>query len=224
MMKSYKKFSKIHIISDYILYFDGASKNNPGLGGAGCILYKLNNDGKSQEIWRCSHFLGYVTNNEAEYKALLLGLYKINDLGISNVCVRGDSLLVINQVRKLYKTKSKNLICLNEKCQEYIDKIFNISFQHIDRKHNEEADLLANLALKNNNNNHFSYQESLNQNFTNDESYILNKIVNPEYCEIYDYEDIKNETSKVNQKYKNIFDYYDKCTLYTINNVCNYKN
>lgn len=168
------KNAKIHIISDYVLNFDGASKNNPGRGGAGCVLYELNDEGKYKEIWNCSYFLGKVTNNEAEYKALLLGLNKIKEMEISNVNVLGDSLLVINQIRKLYKVNSKNLIPLYEKCQIIIDEICNISFQHIERKYNKRADFLANLALKNNimNLNDF---ENLNQPFTDDIYYKVNE-------------------------------------------------
>jgi ribonuclease HI len=55
----------------YELYFDGGSRGNPGLSGAGAVLFK---DGT--EVWTCAHFVGLdKTNNQAEYTGLIIGMY-----------------------------------------------------------------------------------------------------------------------------------------------------
>ena len=122
--------------------FDGASKGNPGLSGAGAVIYK-----NGVEVWSSCKFVGYKTNNQAEYSALILGLKGALDLGISNLSVLGDSLLVINQVNNIYKVKS---VCLHELYKEAqnLKTEFNyIDFSHVYREFNKRADELSNLAL-----------------------------------------------------------------------------
>ena len=87
---------KIHqdMECEYKLNFDGCSKGNPGLSGAGAVLYK-----HEQEIWNESYFVGdNCTNNQAEYAGLILGLNQAISLHIKELIVEGDSLLVINQM------------------------------------------------------------------------------------------------------------------------------
>ena len=88
----------------YKLFFDGASRGNPGLGGCGISL-----EFENKEIGIDYKYLGKCTNNFAEYSALELGLKKAIDLNIKNLIVFGDSLLVINQVNKLWKCNNINI-------------------------------------------------------------------------------------------------------------------
>ena len=137
-----KKEAKIHPYNEYTMNFDGASKGNPGLSGAGAVIYK-----NGVEVWSSCKFVGYKTNNQAEYSALILGLKGALDLGISNLSVLGDSLLVINQVNNIYKVKS---VCLHELYKEAqnLKTEFNyIDFSHVYREFNKRADELSNLAL-----------------------------------------------------------------------------
>ena len=137
------KYSKIAPEFDYILHFDGCSKGNPGISGAGAVIYK---DGT--EIWNDSFFVGeYFTNNHAEYSGLLLGLQQAIVLGITHIAVKGDSLLVINQMTGVYKCHSSNIKELYETAKSFEKKFENIEFYHIDRKFNKRADQLANYAL-----------------------------------------------------------------------------
>lgn len=126
----------------YILHFDGCCKGNPGKSGAGAVMYKDN-----EEIWSCSKYLGKGTNNQAEYKALILGLEKAVELSISDLCVFGDSQLVINQVNGIYKVSSSQIKPLYEKVNELKNKIENVEFYHVYRHENERADRLANDGL-----------------------------------------------------------------------------
>ena len=84
---------------DYKLFFDGASKGNPGLAGAGAVIYHY-----EKEIWHGHKFIGKkATNNEAEYSGLIIGLNKAIELNIKSLLVNVDSLLVINQLTGKYK-------------------------------------------------------------------------------------------------------------------------
>jgi len=125
--------------------FDGCSKKNPGHSGAGAVIYKDN-----VEIWTDSKYIGhYKTNNEAEYSALILGLYQARNLSIDELLVCGDSQIVIKQMMQEYKVKSANLIPLFTEAMSISKDIKQIKFEHIYREQNQRADQLANLAIIN---------------------------------------------------------------------------
>jgi len=130
-------------VTDYILYFDGCCKNNPGSGGAGAVLYY-----KGEEIWGASKFVGIrSTNNTAEYGGLILGLQEAIVREISDLTVRGDSQLVIKQMRGEYKVKSDKLLELHHSAKTLTDCFKNITFEHVYRHENKRADELSNMAL-----------------------------------------------------------------------------
>jgi ribonuclease HI len=130
---------------DYKLFFDGASKGNPGLAGAGAVIYHY-----EKEIWNGYKFIGEkATNNEAEYSGLIIGLNKAIELNIKSLLVNGDSLLVINQMSGKYKCNSENLLPLYNTAKELSAKFKNIQFQHIYRNLNKRADELSNIAITN---------------------------------------------------------------------------
>jgi ribonuclease HI len=128
---------------EYKMQFDGCSKKNPGLSGAGAVIYKYD-----KEIWSGKLFISEnATNNYAEYAGLILGLQKAIDLNIKNLHVEGDSLLVINQMTGKYKCNSQNLIEQCNKAKELATKFDNINFVHIFRNKNARADELSNNAV-----------------------------------------------------------------------------
>lgn len=102
----------------YNIYFDGASRSNPGpCSSAGVILDNNNNILFSKTSrYECN------TNNYAEYNGLINGLELAleNNLFDKEIIVYGDSLLVINQTNKIWQCKSNNLIPLYEKVQNLI--------------------------------------------------------------------------------------------------------
>ena len=130
--------------SIYKLQFDGCSKGNPGLAGAGAVIYC-----DDKEIWSSYLFVGNkFTNNEAEYNGLILGLKTaINDLQISSLIVEGDSMLVIKQMKGEYKVRSPNLIHLYTTAVNLSKQFETISFDHIYRNNNKRADELSNIAI-----------------------------------------------------------------------------
>ena len=128
---------------EYKLQFDGCSKNNPGLAGAGAVIYK-----NGIEIWADHLFVGTNnTNNYAEYSGLLFGLEKAIELNIKALHIEGDSLLVINQMTGKYKCNSPNLIEPHNKAKELAAKFESINFVHIFRNKNARADELSNQAV-----------------------------------------------------------------------------
>ena len=134
---------KIFPILEYVLYFDGCSKGNPGPSGIGAVIYK-----NKIEIWNSCKYIGDKrTNNESEYSALIMGLEEAIKMDIKELSVCGDSLLVINQVNGIYKVKNQNLLVLYENVLLLKSKFIYIDFNHVYRNNNKRADELSNLAL-----------------------------------------------------------------------------
>lgn len=143
-IKLTNKDAKIYPITEFSLHFDGCSKGNPGIAGIGAVIYK-----NGIEVWSSCKYIGNnKTNNEAEYSALIFGLEAAIEQNIKNLSVCGDSLLVINQVNKIYKVKHPKLFDLYEKVI-YLNKQFDyINFKHVYRADNKRADKLSNIALE----------------------------------------------------------------------------
>jgi len=128
---------------EYTLYFDGCSKGNPGKAGSGAVIYK-----NKSEIWGKSLFIGDKnTNNEAEYMGLIIGLEEAINIGVEDLYVEGDSLLVIKQMKGLYKVKAENLYKLYEKAKKLEKQFTSVSYNHVYRDKNKRADELSNMAL-----------------------------------------------------------------------------
>ena len=135
---------KIYPEFDFKLMFDGGSRGNPGLSGAGAVLYHLDD-----EIWCDSFFVGVnATNNHAEYAGLIMGLQHAKDLNIKCLKVEGDSLLVINQMKGHYKCTSSNLFELYQEAKSLLLHFDSIHFNHIYRNENKRADQLSNIAVE----------------------------------------------------------------------------
>ena len=125
------------------LYFDGGSRGNPGVSGAGAVLLC---DGK--EVWWGAQFLGTdKTNNFAEYSGLILGLHEASRLNIKNLVVYGDSNLVVEQIKGNYKVKSDSLRHLYNEAVDFISNIPDFKISHIPREQNQRADFLSNQAM-----------------------------------------------------------------------------
>ncbi len=125
------------------VFIDGASKNNPGLSGAGVVLYR-----NSRKIKELSVFLGKTTNNCAEYASFILGLQEVVKLGEKKASFYSDSQLLVNQINGIYKIKNQNLFLLQVIAKNLISALEEFKIEFIDREENKEADNLANLAVK----------------------------------------------------------------------------
>ncbi|KAJ0099285.1 hypothetical protein Patl1_22021 [Pistacia atlantica] len=126
-----------------VLKFDGASKGNPGLAGAGAVLRA--EDGSM--VCRLREGVGIATNNVAEYRAVLLGLKYALKKGFKNIRVQGDSKLVCMQIQGLWKVNNPNLAGLCKEAKELKDKFQSFQISHVLREYNSEADAQANLGV-----------------------------------------------------------------------------
>jgi ribonuclease HI len=123
-------------------YFDGASRGNPGVAGAGALLV----DEGGSVIWEYRGFLGHRTNNEAEYQALIALLEEVRRRGIRSVLIMGDSQLVISQVTRKWKINMPHLRELASRVWELCEGL-DASFKWIPREENALADRLSNEAI-----------------------------------------------------------------------------
>lgn len=134
----------------FTLYADGGARGNPGPAGAGAVVF----DAIGKRIVEVADYLGETTNNVAEYEAVLRGLkallaeYHEGFFKTASVEIRMDSKLVIEQLRGAYKVKHPNLIPRYLEVKNLIARHFpNISYMHVPREQNQDADELANKAM-----------------------------------------------------------------------------
>ena len=124
-------------------YFDGGSRGNPGLAGWGA--YIANDDGTV--LAGLSGALGVATNNVAEYHGLIAALQWAADNDVTALAVKGDSLLLVEQMRGNYKVKNEGLKPLHMKARMLVMQIGNVSFAHVPREKNKDADRLSNVGM-----------------------------------------------------------------------------
>mgnify|MGYP001289772841 CR=1 FL=1 len=131
----------------FSLYFDGASRGNPGPASLGGVIY----DSLKEEKINYKKAIGVATNNYAEYQALLVGIKVCIKYDIKEVNIYGDSKLVIEQVKGNWKVKSDTLRPIYLEIQKHITPEYftKITFNHVRRHLNKRADELANVALDN---------------------------------------------------------------------------
>jgi ribonuclease HI len=124
-------------------YFDGGSRGNPGPAGWGA--YIVNDDGTV--LAELSGALGVATNNVAEYTGLIAALQWAADNDVKALAVKGDSLLIVEQMRGNYKVKNEGLKPLHMKARMLVMQIGNVSFAHVPRDKNKDADRLSNVGM-----------------------------------------------------------------------------
>ena len=127
------------------LYTDGASRGNPGEAGAGITIL----DEQGHELIGTGEYLGRCTNNEAEYRALLLGLARCQAFGRGRIKVHLDSELIVKQILGTYRVKHPNLIPLFRETMQRLSDFASFSITHVRREKNSRADQLANEAIDN---------------------------------------------------------------------------
>ena len=126
-----------------ITFTDGGARGNPGPAAAGIVI--KNERGATGESFGV--YLGEKTNNFAEYAALIEALEKANSLGATEVKCFLDSELVVKQMRREYKVKEPDLQKLFIKAFNAASKFKKVSYRHIPREKNREADAEVNKTL-----------------------------------------------------------------------------
>jgi|SRR5581483_5670390 len=129
----------------WTLYVDGASRNNPGPSGAGIYILK-----DTVAVIKYGYFLGTKTNNQAEYLALLLGFFIVQEhFGpADSLHIISDSQLLVRQLMGVYKVKNAQLFPLYAVCRKKMHEL-RATISHVLREENSEADAMANYGVDN---------------------------------------------------------------------------
>lgn len=134
----------------YRAFCDGGARGNPGPAAAGCLL-EHDVPGGWQEVARLREYLGRATNNQAEYRAVLLALnyFKTNQVKLksSSVELILDSELVVRQLNGSYRVKHPDLKPLVWQVRELVVQLGNVRFLNVSRAKNKIADQLVNEEL-----------------------------------------------------------------------------
>lgn len=123
------------------LWFDGASRGNPGPMAGGAVVEI---DGRRTVLHGA---VGRGTNNEAEYEGLLLGLEHARAAGVDALDVRGDSQLVLRQLEGRYQVRKDHLKPLHARAKRLLGSFQQVHLQWVRRDDNRAADRAANEAL-----------------------------------------------------------------------------
>lgn len=126
-----------------VLHVDGASFGNPGPSGAGIVLRA----GEDILVER-SEDVGYGTNNQAEYRALVEGMAEALQRGLRRLRVLSDSQLLVRQMLGEYKLKAAGLRALKSEADALRQRFEDVSFEHVPRERNARADELAKLGAE----------------------------------------------------------------------------
>ncbi len=130
-------------LEEVLVYTDGGSRGNPGPGAAGFVI----SDKSGNKLAAKGLFLGKVTNNVAEYTAVIEALKCSVNAGARIVTVYSDSELVVKQINGQYRVKSPQLKPFFSQVQELLSRFSSWKFVHVLREKNAEADRLVNMAL-----------------------------------------------------------------------------
>ncbi len=127
------------------IYADGGSRGNPGPSASGFVV--LNAEHGDKVIVDKGVYLGVTTNNQAEYTALKLALEEAHHIGAREVQVFMDSLLVVNQMKGVFKVRNRDLWPIHDAIKQSVKLFKHVSFQHVPRELNKLADAAVNRAL-----------------------------------------------------------------------------
>ena len=127
-------------------YFDGGARSNPGPAGYGVYIV----DDAGNVLAELSGSLGNTTNNIAEYNGLIAALQWAVDNKVTQITIKGDSLLIVEQMRGNYKVKNEGLRPLHMQARMLVMQIGDVKFEHVRRELNNEADRLSNVGMDGN--------------------------------------------------------------------------
>ncbi len=130
-------------MTTFVAHIDGGARGNPGPAGWGAVI----SDPAGTVVAEIAGTLPHATNNVAEYHGLLAALSWCADHGATAVKIRSDSLLLVQQMRGIYKVKHDGLRPLHGQAQVLASRIGRVDFEHVRREFNKRADRLANEAM-----------------------------------------------------------------------------
>jgi ribonuclease HI len=125
---------------------DGGARGNPGPAGYGAVIA----DDNGNVLAELYEGIGISTNNIAEYRGLIAALQWAADHGHTRVHIKADSLLIVQQMLGNFRVKHEGLIPLYRRARGLVVKIGHVTFEHVRRELNKEADRLSNLGMDQN--------------------------------------------------------------------------
>ena len=130
-------------MSTFTAYIDGGARGNPGPAGWGLVI----RDAGDEPVAELYGAIGLATNNVAEYNGLLSALGWCVEHGVTQLHIRSDSLLLVQQMLGNYKVKNAGLKPLHGQARLLASRIGRVTYEHVPRELNKDADRLANLAM-----------------------------------------------------------------------------
>lgn len=130
-------------LNEIKLFTDGGSRGNPGPSAGAFVILDM----ADIVVKKNGKYLGITTNNLAEYHSLKGGLEAATAMGAKIVHVYMDSLLVINQMKGIYKIKNPELVPVHQAVRALLPSFEQVQFTHVPREYNRLADHEVNLVL-----------------------------------------------------------------------------
>ncbi len=129
------------------IYTDGGSRGNPGPSASGAVIKSIRSGSDGEILANVSRYLGITTNNQAEYTAIIIGLERAKTLGATDVEMLMDSELAVRQLTGVYKVKNAEIAKRFLEVHNRIQDFKQVTFRHIPRERNKEADALVNQCI-----------------------------------------------------------------------------
>jgi ribonuclease H / adenosylcobalamin/alpha-ribazole phosphatase len=126
-----------------VIESDGAARGNPGPAGIGAVITTP----QGEVLAEIAEGIGVATNNVAEYRAAIAGLERAKELGATDVVLRSDSRLLIEQLSGRFRVKHPTLQRLNQEARKMLAEFPTIRLENVPRERNKAADRLANLGV-----------------------------------------------------------------------------
>jgi ribonuclease HI len=126
-----------------IVACDGAARGNPGPAGIGVRIADTN----GTVLAEIAEGIGVATNNVAEYTAAIRGLERAAALGATEVLLRSDSRLLVEQLSGRYRVKNPTLQRLHTRVRSLAAGFRTVRYEHVPREENKDADRLANAGV-----------------------------------------------------------------------------
>jgi ribonuclease H / adenosylcobalamin/alpha-ribazole phosphatase len=126
-----------------IVATDGAARGNPGPAGVGVHI----TDERGRTVGEIVRGIGIATNNVAEYTAAIDGLTRAAELGATDVLLRSDSRLLVEQLAGRFRVKNPTLQRLHAEVRALARGFRSVAYEHVPRELNKDADRLANAGV-----------------------------------------------------------------------------
>ncbi|MBA2278940.1 4a-hydroxytetrahydrobiopterin dehydratase [Candidatus Saccharibacteria bacterium] len=125
------------------IFADGGSRGNPGPSAGGYVILDMDDN----VVKRNGKYLGITTNNQAEYHSIKGGLEAAVAMGAKVAHVYMDSMLVVNQMKGVYKVRNRDLWPIHQAIKTLVTSFERINFTHVPREMNKLADAMVNETL-----------------------------------------------------------------------------